>query len=368
MLKTITITNYLGNKVTYSFNNLTIEDESGMFITGIEGLGPVKANINMTELSTSDGGIYNSSRLSTRNIVVHSLFTYAKTIEEARLMSYKFFPIGRKVNIVITTDTHILSTEGYVESNEPDIFSENEGTQISILCPDPLLYSAGEDGETITVFNGVDFNFEFAFENETVGETVVAIPGMNPNTYEIVSELPETGAYNLTYFLMEVVDTSTYYDEYRYINNAWMLIAEKLVFEPEIEMGIIENYKDRNIPYAGDLEIGVIIQIHALGAVTNLAIYNTGTREVMRLDTDKIEALTGYGIIAGDDITISTIKGDKYVMLLREGLEYNILNALDKNSDWFQLSKGDNVFTYTAATGSEYLQFQIKNRVAYEGV
>jgi len=78
--------------------------------------------------------------------------------------------------------------------------------------------------------------------------------------------------------------------------------------------------------------------------------------------------MTGSGIIYGDDIIISTIKGKKSVTLLRGGMPFNILNCLDKNADWFQLSKGTNIFAYTALEGSENLQFTVENRIAYEGV
>jgi hypothetical protein len=88
----------------------------------------------------------------------------------------------------------------------------------------------------------------------------------------------------------------------------------------------------------------------------------------MKIDTDRLELMTGDPIIAGDDIFISTIKGQKSVTLLREGVYTNILNCLDKNADWFQLVRGDNVFAFTAETGGTNLQFRIENQTVYEGV
>lgn len=105
-----------------------------------------------------------------------------------------------------------------------------------------------------------------------------------------------------------------------------------------------------------------------IGEASNITIYNTGTREVMRIDTDKLEKFTGSGIIAGDEIIICTVKGNKSITLLRNGKTTNILNCLDKNADWFQLAKGDNIFAYTAEYGSTNLQFKIENRIVYEGV
>jgi hypothetical protein len=88
----------------------------------------------------------------------------------------------------------------------------------------------------------------------------------------------------------------------------------------------------------------------------------------MRIDSSKLITMTGSDIITGDTITINTVKGDKSIYLIRDGKTFNIFNCLDKNTDWFTLSNGDNIFAYTAESGSSNLQFSITNRVAYEGV
>ncbi len=304
MLKTVTITNYLDESVTYTFDGPTIEDQSGLFITEIEGLGPVKADINMTELATADGGIFNSARLTTRNIVFHARYTYAKTIEESRLMTYKFFPIKKYVTVRVETDNRIAEAVGYVESNEPDIFSEESSCQISVICESPFFLSPNKDE---TLFAGVDARFKFPFSNNS--------------------------------------------------------LMEKLILFGEV------IYKKTNtVFYSGDSEIGCYFEIHAIGDVENVTIYNLRTRERMKLDTDKLQTLTGSKLKAGDTITICTIKGHKSITLLRDGVESNVLNILGKNIDWFQLSKGDNVFGFVAEYGEENIQFKITSQVAYEGV
>src|SRR5699024_2617828 len=115
-------------------------------------------------------------------------------------------------------------------------------------------------------------------------------------------------------------------------------------------------------------ETGVTMTIHAIGEASGITIYNVGTRESMTIDTDKIEQFTGSGIDAGDDIIICTIPGSKSIVLQRDGVTTNILNCLDRNSDWFKLSKGDNVFAFTAEVGSNNLQFSIESNVVYEGI
>ena len=307
MIYSIVVTNYLGDRIKLELGK---PDVSGFLIKSITGLGPAKANVNTTEVSTNDGSLFNSARLSQRDIVLDMVFintVYGESIEELRQKSYKYFPLKKSVELTIETDNRYVKTTGYVESNEPNIFSSQEGTQISIICPDPYFYSAGEDGNNVTNFYSIDPMFEFPFSNESLDE-------------------------------------------------------------PLLVFGEIQIKTEGVITYHGDSEIGVMIYIHAIGPATNINIYNTETREVMRINTEKISSLTGKGIVASDDIVINTAKGEKSITLIREGVSYNILNCLDKNTDWFTLVKGDNIFAFTADSGVTNLQFRVENKVIYEGV
>lgn len=307
MIYSIVVTNYLGDRIKLELGK---PDVSGFLIKSITGLGPAKANVNTTEVSTNDGSLFNSARLSQRNIVLDMVFintVYGESIEDLRQKSYKYFPLKKSVELTIETDNRYVKTTGYVESNEPNIFSSQEGTQISIICPDPYFYSAGEDGNNVTNFYSNDPMFEFPFSNESLDE-------------------------------------------------------------PLLVFGEIQIKTEGVITYHGDSEIGVMIYIHAIGPATNINIYNTETREVMRINTEKISSLTGKGIVASDDIVINTAKGEKSITLIREGVSYNILNCLDKNTDWFMLAKGDNIFAFTADSGVTNLQFRVENKVIYEGV
>lgn len=304
MIRAVTFTNYLGDSIRLV---MARPEESGFVIKSITGLGPGKANINTTEVATNDGSLFNSSRLPSRNIVVSLGYMWNDSVEDVRQLSYKYFPIKKKLTVLIESDNRQAEIEGYVESNDPTIFSKDEGSDISIICPNPFFYSAGENGINTTIFYGVEPLFEFPFRNES--------------------------------------------------------LYEKLLL-----MGEIRNETERVVMYNGDAEIGITITIHAIGEASNITIYNTRTREVMRIDTEKLEKFTGSGIIAGDDIIICTIKGEKSISLLRNSKTTNILSCLDKNADWFQLAKGDNIFAYTAETGSSNLQFRIENRIVYEGV
>lgn len=301
MIKSVTVTNHLGDSLRLELMNPEL---SGLIIENIEGLGPAKADVNTTTIATFDGSIFNSSRLQNRNIVITLAMLSAPLIEDARLKTYKYFPIKKRVSLMIETDRRTVETVGYVESNEPDIFSEHEKTQISIVCPDPYFY---EVANSETIFYGVIPGFEFPFENE---DPVL----------------------------------------------------------PTIEFGEIVLDTRAILTYTGDAETGVLINISTKDEVGDITIYNIDTQESMFISVDKIEKITGKAFGPGDDILISTVKGSKYVRLLRHGTYTNIISAINKNSDWFQLSNGDNVFAFVSEFGETNVIMSFTYRNAYGGV
>lgn len=301
MIKSVKVINHLGEEKTFI---LTDPYQSGFIVTNIEGIGPPKANIGVTDSATMDGGKYNSARADTRNIVLYLRLLENPTVEATRHESYKFFPVKKKITLIFETDTRTCEAYGYVESNEPDIFSEEEAIQVSVICPDPYFYSQANN---VTVFFGIEPAFEFIFSNESLEDSLLIMGEIKQRTEEVVL-------------------------------------------------------------YEGDEDVGIVIHMHATGPVVNVHIYNMKTREHMFIDTTKLEDLTGDGLKASDEIIISTVKGDKYARLLRDGVYKNILNCLDKNASWFQLSKGENIFGIIADSGVSNLQFEIENRTLFEGV
>lgn len=302
MIHSITVTNYRGDSLKME---LTRPQDSGFIIEKVTGLGPGKANINTSEVSTNDGAIYNSARVPSRNIVISVKYLFKETIEEARQTSYKYFPLKRKVTLLIETDNRMAEIEGYVESNDPDIFSQEEGSDISIICPNPFFYDALSTTETS--FSGIAPAFEFPFSNESLTE-------------------------------------------------------------PLLEFSVIEDVTDRVIDYKGDQEIGVTISIQARGEAGDITIYNVDTAETMMVYNNLIQSLTGSGITDGDEIVICTVRGQKSAKLIREGKTTNILNCINRDADWFQLAKGPNTFAYDAVTGRNNLRVVITNRIIYEGI
>lgn len=227
-------------------------------------------------------------------------------IETSRHTSYKYFQTKKKVTLTFETDERTVAIDGYVESNDPTIFSQNESTQISILCTDPYFRSL-EPNEII--FRDVDpfGGFEFPFSNESVTENLIS-------------------------------------------------------------MGEIKNDTIYNVIYKGDADTGMKIYIRAKDQVRGLEIWNTETKEHMAIDDTRLFQITGGYFDQDDIITICTVKGNKYATLQRGLKVYNILNALERGSDWIQLTPGENVIGYKAESGLDFLSFRIEYYTLYEGV
>lgn len=300
MIQNVTVTNYLGESLKMDLDN---PRESGFLIRSIDGLGAPKATINTTDLSNMDGSVFNSARAESRNIVFDIVF-WGPDIESLRQKSYRYFPAKKPLTLTFETDNRTSQAVGYVESNEPDIFSSEESTQISIICPYAFVSALNFQK---TVISGLEAMFEFPFSNESLTEPLLVF------------------------------------------SNLW------------------ERYS-AYVVYKGDADTGAIITLSAIGDAKNITIANLDTREQIKIDTDKMAQLTGKGFQLSDSIIISTVPGDISAQLLRDGDYYNILNCVDRASQWFLLTKGNNHIGYVAEEGTANIRMYVENKVWYEGV
>lgn len=305
MIHSITITNHQSESLRLVLRNPGL---SGVIVESVEGLSPPQSTINTIEMANMDGSIFTSARAGARNIVFKLLMMDqcpgAKTIEESRHIVYKYFPIKKEIRMDFETDTRISQIWGYVESNDATIFSEKEGCQVSVVCPDPWFYAPAL---TSTAYSGVEPLFEFPFENDSLTEDLLFMGEMHEDT------------------------TATF-------------------------------------SYSGDVDTGVIMSINARGDAKNITIFDRTTQETMKIDTDKIKTITGITFSAGDSIEISTRKGQKYAHLIHQGIASNVIAAIAKESDWFELTIGRNTFGFEAEEGIENLNVSFQYRNAYGGV
>lgn len=310
MIKSVTAVNFKGESIKM---DLFHPESSGFIIIKIDGIGPGKATVTKNDSKVYDGGTITSARLPSRNIKMEIEFLWVNSIEDVRHKSYKYFPLKKPITLIFETDTRTVEIEGVVESNEPDIFSSEESTNISIICPDPYFYSSGDNARSKTDFSGINPMFE--------------IPS-------------DTGYSNES-----LTDALT-------------------------EISTVFVQSERGIMNYGEVDIGVVISIKPLAIVKGvLTISNITLGQNMSFDLNKIKTITENDFHIGDELVINTLRGKKSVTLVREGKNYNALSCIDTRTDWIYLTSGENTFTYYLdGDGIEDLQFSVTNSILYEGV
>lgn len=133
------------------------EEEYQVF--SISGLNPPKGQINLTDIAGLDGALFNSSKLTTRNIVI--MIRINGDVEENRLQLYQFFRTKEACRFYYSNGSRDVYIDGYVESVESDIFSISEVVQVSIICPYPYFRAAADTVEDISDEMAL-FEFPFA--------------------------------------------------------------------------------------------------------------------------------------------------------------------------------------------------------------
>ena len=134
MIQSLNIKNHVNQEVNIVLTDS--EPSHGLIIKEITGIGSPKANVNITDTS-SDGGYFNNVRAEKRTIQITFLLMMMPDVETSRHNLYRYLPLHGKITLKFITDKRSVYAEGYVESIDPNIFSEQEECVVSIVCPDP---------------------------------------------------------------------------------------------------------------------------------------------------------------------------------------------------------------------------------------
>lgn len=260
---TAKLENSRGNIITLTGN------EAEYQVISIKGLNPPSAHLNTSTVSGMDGAMFNSSRLNTRNIVITMKIN--GDVEANRQKLETFCPTKERVRFYFSNNNRNVYVDGYVNSVECDLFTNDEMMQISIICPQPYFLDTSN-----TKVNGSSISSCFVF----------------PFSIDVGYPIP----------ISEIV-----------MNNSIMLHNDSVN------------------------EIGMIIDIDVEADVNSILIRNTDTGESFTLSYDFEE---------GDHIAINTLKGQKSIILTRNGVRSNIFTAMQIGSVFFQLAAGDNYFSY----------------------
>lgn len=146
---------------------LNLTNNSSYIVAQTTGLTPVNASINTTTMALGDGSVYNSSRLSERNITM--TIVPRKDIEKSRINLYQYIRTKRYIKIYITTKMRDVYIEGYVESMEGDLYENPQKLMVSIICPNPFFKDVEKN---VVNFSNVTKMFEFPFALPTAGDII----------------------------------------------------------------------------------------------------------------------------------------------------------------------------------------------------
>lgn len=185
--------------------NVINRPETDLFeVRNIDGLGSVKADINTVPLASVDGESFVGSGVGKRNIVLTLGMTpdwTTWTVSKLRRLLDKYFIPKQTVRLVFeTVDFSPVEIFGYIESNEPNMFSKDPEQQISIICPS--LYFKSVD-QTIITGSTADAPIAIDYEGDVETGFVVAVSraasgGVTPSWVKIQVHDPLTNYIQVT--------------------------------------------------------------------------------------------------------------------------------------------------------------------------
>jgi hypothetical protein len=127
-------------------------DDVPIQIRNIDGLGPVKAEFQTAPFALARGVFFQGTSTGQRNIVLtlglNPNFAVGQSIGALRQQVYRYFMPELGVTLTFFSpdipDENAQIRSAYVESVEPNIFSQDPEMQVSIICPLPDFVGSDE--------------------------------------------------------------------------------------------------------------------------------------------------------------------------------------------------------------------------------
>lgn len=182
MLTKVTVYSQWSNLDPLVLNVVNRPDDDLFEVRNIDGLGDVTAEINTTKLGSIPGESFVGSNVGKRNIVLTlglSPDWNTWTMSRLRRLLNKYFTSQLRVRMVFETQEFSpVEISGYVESNEPSMFSKDPEHVISVICPD--LYFRAVDPTIIEGQTDMD-PLEITYEgNVDTGMNVIVLDTFTP--------------------------------------------------------------------------------------------------------------------------------------------------------------------------------------------
>lgn len=258
-------------------------------LANVDGITTASVDISSSTVATIDGDFVNNMRTMPRGIVF-DLAIEGADVETKKRYVLKYVKPKQKARLRMTQDYRETIIEGVVEAIDMPRFTKSTVMQITLYCSQPYW----EDAEYI------------------------------------VQEISE------------IIDLH-YFTDYQ----------NDMLYFPEdgIVMGEYDANRTKVFFNDGDVEIGMVIDIIALGAVKNPVLYKSDGKYLG----------VNIEMASGDEVVITTVKGQKTIYLNGQ----NIIDKIRAGSTWLQMDVGENEFTIDSEDGTErnmYFTLSYKQR------
>ena len=341
-------------------------EDTGFLVTSVTGLEYPKSSISSQSYVTHDGSHIGNILVSSRNIVVTLLFyQWPKedlSIEDIRWKFNRFFLPKIPLDFYVYNEHGTFMIKGYIESVECNIFSKAERAQVSIICPDPYFMAVGKNGNINIGTVEPLFHFPLSIEGGPLGPLNHEIVENNLGGYDFITR-------HVVFEEHDNSGTNEYTVNENAFTNSYNGIELSVTHNAStLEFGRIKQYPSTIIEYDGSALTGLTFTIEAKGPVSDLRINNSTRGEYIAIDDTKLKSIVVYGIQKYDTIIINTRKGEKSATLIRDAVNYNILDACIPVKKWPQLQTGKNVFTYSSTSEIQNVRIDASYETKYLGI
>ena len=186
----LTLENKRGEKLTLT------QRETEYQVVSVEGLNPPNALITSSSVVGLDGEKFQSSKLETRNLVITVKIN--GDVEANRNRLYRYAKTKQYCKVYYKSERHDVFAEGYVDTVEGSLFTNDQRIQISIICHDPYFQSVNEIYSDISKVLGL-FSFPFSFGAAGLVENTITDAAIEFGRYDenrivnIINDGADTG-------------------------------------------------------------------------------------------------------------------------------------------------------------------------------
>ena len=262
-------------------DRLPLATNNLFWLVNVDGQTAVATSIASSVIGGADGDIVTNVQATPRTLVIDLSVKSGVDVEEAKRAVLKVIKVKQRGTLEWTQNNRTVVISGIVESIEMPRWNNNVAMQVTLHCAQPFWEDA-----------------EFLVKQ-----------------------------------IREIIDL-------HYL----VVSPDDMLYFPEngIAFGEYDTTRTKAFHNSGDVAVGLEISIVALDRVTNPIIYDGNGNFFGVGYGDGAKKVT---MRAGDNIIITTHKGNKRVKVNSVDGGSSLLSYIKPQSTWLQLQAGDNLFT-----------------------